>query len=139
MTIKDIGNWVPINEKISSNIFYVNRINDDFDGLEIELVSEDKLKFVKIHFENNVFTYRSIEESYNLNMINMLADKYGETFFRNNKILYKIEDAEFVELFCENAGGIIDKSELYHFAIITSDYFIDIISDYVPTISFGNE
>lgn len=136
MTIRNVGEWIPVNKKIPTKVFFVNQIIDNHNGLEIKLISEEQDEILKICFEENVFEYCSIEESCDISRLNMLVKKYGNDFFTNNKILYRVKESEFIKRFCEKSGGVTDESEVLHFAIITSDYFIDIASNNEPIVSY---
>jgi len=129
-----VGEWRSYKECNLSGTYYVQSINDNFKGLQINLYAEDEKSNVTIKFEDNVYAYRSIEESYNLKLINTLTAKYGDEFFMNNKTLYRVKNTDYIKEFCNSSLKIIEESQIFQFSIIAADYFIDIITDYEPEI-----
>jgi len=100
-------------------------------GLVIELL--DDKNTIKIGF-GNIISFRVLEEGYvqkDIYNVDELA-KYKSEGFAN--MIYKVEGGKFAEDTKEIADGYMDFIDYYHFIIITQNYNIDIVTEFLPEI-----
>ena len=136
-----LGNWRTWKKEVKLyGRYYVDEIVDNFEGLFIKLSGDVKnpKSNIMLRFKDNVYAYRSIEESWNLRLIDKLETQYGQAFYEN-EMFFVVEDSEYVKSIQQDSKGIIEKGQVFQFTILACDYFIDIITDYEPDIIYGKE
>ena len=124
--------WEPSNN-LSKN-YSLDSISDSAEGLKILLLdAENRNKKVLVSFPHSVHAYRSTDESLILSTISFLHKKYSAEFYRDWSF-FKIEKSKYLQWISTQSCGISDGYNCIHFCILASDYMIDIISTYDPTV-----
>lgn len=126
--------WEPV-KGLSSN-YYVDYILDGKDGFKIVLVDyiDDKKKMMII-FDKSVYAYKSTEESFRQQTLDMLAEQYGGKFYQE-WAFFKVQNSSYLKWLSKQSYGITDSLPFMHFSILTVDSFIDIVDSYEPKIEF---
>jgi len=99
--------------------FYIQRVIDDSNGLEIILTTaEDKTGFLRIKFEF-FLGYRSFNESYRLNIFDLYPEIYSTAS------LHTIRGSYFIDwLMTESLGASYFKQDdVVHYVMGTEDIF----------------
>ncbi len=100
-------------------------------GLIIELLNDDDI--ITIEF-GNIISFRVLDEGFVQTDIYCREEieKYKQRNFEN--VIYKVDGGKYAKDIIEIAGGYLDIIDYYHFIIITQNYNIDIITEYLPEI-----
>ena len=99
-------------------------------GLIIELLNDET---IIIDF-GNIISFRVLEEGIVQTDIYRRdeLDKYKDDGFSN--VIYRVEEGTFAKDIEKIADGYMDFMEYYHFIIITQNYNIDIITEFLPEL-----
>lgn len=120
-------------DKIPKGKYEVNQILQNEEGTIIELESELHTLTIMFEFTDAV---RISDEGRRIRTYNGVSDiqPYRETFFGNP--LYEVMNSEFCEwLIIESAGFYTDFK---HYAIMTINDIVDIVSSVPPVIQINN-
>lgn len=100
-------------------------------GLILELLNKDDT--ITIEF-GNIISFRVLEEGYVQTDIYCKeeVDKYKHSNFAN--VIYRVEGGKYAKDIKEIADGYMDIIDYYHFIIITQNYNIDIITEFLPEL-----
>ncbi len=110
----------------------VEAIHDDVEGLRVLLRGVDPTKpTLRVRFED-VVAYRNVNESYRLSTWARLAPT-GPL-----PSLVIVVESRFVGWLVEEAGGVLDREELTHYAIYTLEDCIDVVSRLPPIVDWPN-
>lgn len=114
--------------------YYVESITDSIKGFRI-LLSDAKVESKKlvVLFEDSVHSYRSSDESYRLNTINNLDERYGTEFYRDNTF-FKVTNSEYIKWISLESYGIVESALIFHFSFIAVDSIVDVIAAYEPKL-----
>ncbi len=124
--------WEPI--KGLSTRYYTDSISKFPKGLKIILSEEnDRSKKVNIIFENSICAYRSTNESFTLQILDTLGEKYGKNFYAH-WTFFKIINSSYIQWILQESHHVTNTMPLTHFAIFTLDSLIDIVATYEPKI-----
>ncbi len=124
--------WKPVNDL--SPKYYIESMADGFDGFIIVLSdASDEKKKVKVIFEDSVHAYRSTDESFRQNTINVLNEIYGLQFY-SKWTLFKVVDSEYMQWLSEQSYSIVDSQPLIHFSFLAVDSIVDVIAAYEPKV-----
>jgi hypothetical protein len=108
---------------------YVQGLHDDYEGFRIVLENKDGGGEVyKIVFASYL-AYRNMDEGDRLRGLSLLKKTRDKT-----GIIYKVEESEWVKWFKEENSGKYDVEDIYHWAIVTPNDWIDVLSLEPPTV-----
>lgn len=119
--------------KIPRAIYEINIKFGEANGLILELLNKGDI--ITIEF-GNIISFRVLEEGYVQADIysNDEVNKYKASGFSN--VIYCVEDGKYANDIKEIADGYLDIMDYYHFIIITQNYNIDIITEYLPHLYY---
>ena len=100
-------------------------------GLILDLLNDDDT--ITIEF-GNIISFRVLEEGYVQTDVYCkdVVDKYKNSHFAN--VIYRVEGGKYAKDIKEIADGYIDAIDYYHFVIITKNYNIDVITEFLPKL-----
>jgi hypothetical protein len=102
---------------------YVQGLHDDYEGFRIVLENKDAGGEVyKIAFDSHL-AYRNMDEGDRLRGLSSLTKTRNKT-----AIVYKVEESKWVKWFKEENPGKYDDESIYHWAIVTPNDWIDVLS-----------
>ena len=134
-----IGQWeqVKINEikKDYGKADYA-KIYDDENGLHIILVFENEMQ-IEFLFESSALSYTVCDEGRRLKTIDFILKQYGEAFFEGGPV-YMVFNSRYMNWFHEESYGIISEYAVSHYAFITSNDIIDVLTAYAPVVRVLN-
>ena len=117
--------------KIPKELYQIQLINGEKQGLTIELSSNHTYVVIKFAIVQAV---RMLDEGIVQN--NLYCDneikKYKDNNFQN--VLYEVHEGEFGKQINQISGGYGESLNLRHYVVITSNYNVDIITEWEPTI-----
>ena len=116
---------------IPNGRYEISEIVQNIKGVLIDL--DDEINRVSIFFENTVLALRVCDEGDRLRTIQGVLANKGDSFFVGWPI-YIVKNSEFSKWF-ENETFEIRKQESFkHFAIVTPNDVVDILSNHEPKI-----
>lgn len=129
--------WKPIKHLVSK--YYIDSVVDTIKGFKIELSQYDSPKNkICVLFQNSVYSYRSVDESFISNILGELSKKYGKSFF-HSWTFFKVTNSSYLQWLSQQSEGISDYRLLIHFSFISFDSILDVICDYEPIIECFEE
>ncbi len=124
--------WEPVQGLAAK--YYVDSIVDAIDGFKVWLSDyNNENNKVLITFEGSVDSYRSVDESFRLNTINILDERYGSKFY-GDWTFFKVTNSSYVQWLSEESYGISDSLSFIHFSIVAADSIVDIIDTCEPKV-----
>jgi len=125
--------WIP-RENLARR-YHVKSVIEDEEGLTILLV-EDKRedRGLKVSFGYAADAYRSTYETLRHMLVMQLDEKYGTEFY-SKWTFFRVINSPYKKWLTEQAAGIIDDTEYKHFAFLTPDLILDVLSQDDPVIS----
>lgn len=106
-------------------------------SLLVTLTGRKEQDDVRIRFKGRVIAYQSTDESYDLERIDYLLDLKKKYEFMIDNTLYFVEHSNFLKQIEEEQGDQLEG--FFHIAVLTEDYFLDVITDCIPTIALEEE
>jgi hypothetical protein len=124
--------WKPIDGL--SYGYYIDAINDTFDGFSIWLAEEqERSKGVLVSFQNSVYAYRSTSEGFRQRTISMLNDNYEDNFYAQWSF-FKVENSKYLQWLSQESFTLTDFLSVNHFVFIAQDSILDIAATYEPRV-----
>ena len=118
--------WKPIEGL--PRVLYVEALHDDYEGLRVLLRPNDSSsRMLRIVFES-VVGYMNVNEGYRQRTWGSIPSM--ETL----PTMLTVRDSKWVEWLMEDAGGVLSKDELIHFAIYTPEDCIDVVTAFPPQV-----
>lgn len=126
--------WEPIQGLAKR--YDVDFILDGQDGLVIRLYSDNiSDKKVDIIFEHYVDAYRHTNESFCIDVVHKLSQKYGSNFYSDWRF-FQVKNSEYLHWLSKESSGYSDMFPFIHFCIIGVDSIVDVLARYEPTVKF---
>ncbi|MFN1219086.1 hypothetical protein ACKW6Q_19130 [Chryseobacterium kwangjuense] len=123
--------WNSINDIYK--MFQVESFTDDYNGISIILKEYSGDRILRIKFEEDVFAYRNINESY------LLKEKLYNIKKEDLKLsLFIVKYSTFLEEFHNKSLSIYKEWEISHYLIRTPEDYIDILSGEDPFVEWLN-
>jgi hypothetical protein len=121
--------WNPL-ESIPDRL-YCEAIHDDYEGFRILLKGQetDSPTF-RLAFDSPL-AYRNIDEGRLLRTLNLIKD-------REKASLYEVKNSPWVKWFHDESLGIYEGRDLIHYAIITANDCIDVLTEFAPKAEWLN-
>ncbi|OCQ91606.1 hypothetical protein BCD64_11340 [Nostoc sp. MBR 210] len=103
---------------------------DEYSGLKINLIFHDSNQTITVKFESTK-VYRVIDEGYRLKQLQHLPLPMEET-------MYVVSNSDMVEELVDEACGMVNRSNVVHYFIVTDNDCIDVIvaSDVAPQLEY---
>ncbi len=128
--MNSIKKWIPA--KNIPNSLCIESITDDYNGLKIMLANEhDISQSLILHF-SDYYGYRNFDESERLHTLNC----YPELTVQWS--LFIAENTDFIKWLYKESLEIVDRSEIKHYIIGTSNDIFEVLSSEVPEVIWGN-
>lgn len=125
-------NWHEIfTGKIPKENYQMQLINGEKHGLIIELSSNRICVVIKFGI---VYAVRMLDEGIVQNSVYCDDEikKYKDNNFQN--VIYEVQEGEFGKQINQISGGYGESLSLRHYVVITSNYNVDVITGWEPTI-----
>ncbi len=123
--------WEP-SQNLSQQ-YYIESVCDYIIDFRIVLIEENKKSKLLMTFKDTVGSYRSIDESYIVNVIENLTKQYGTKFY-SRWTFFEIKNSDYLKDLSMKSSTISDYRNFRHFVILTSDIMLDIIALREPEI-----
>jgi hypothetical protein len=121
--------WEPI-ENIPTRL-YCEALHDDYEGFRIILRGEAKdSRTLRITFDLPL-AYRNMDEGSLLKSLKNIKTP-------GDSSLYFVNDSSWIEWFHQESCGIYKGKNIIHYAIITPNDCIDVLSEYAPNVEWLN-
>lgn len=126
--------WEPIHGLAKK--YDIESIVDGKNGLVIRLYSDNKAdKKVEIIFKNYVDAYRHTNESFRINTIHALANKYDSNFY-GDWTFFMVKDSEYLRWLSQESSSYADMFPFIHFCFLGVDSIVDVLARYEPVVIF---
>jgi hypothetical protein len=126
--------WIKYSSKsIYSEVYDIDRLTDINDKLSIYLLSEDR-KITTIIFDGGVDSYRKSDETARVATISRICHNANDDFFFSQWPVYLVENSQYIHWLRKESCGIYDNISYKHYAIVTSNNLIEIVSRFEPLI-----
>ena len=110
----------------------IDEIIDTMDSFKIVLSEMDKLKkCLEVYFDSGVDAYRQTNESYWLDSLYALREKYGAEFY-GYWTFFKVENSSYLSWLSKESFEISDSRDFVHFAFLGADSILEVITNYEP-------
>jgi hypothetical protein len=126
MELEKYVKWEPI--KNIPETLYLEGLHDDYEGFRLLLRDEKLSRMLRITFDPPL-SYRNTDEGDLLK-----TDQIAEGFLKWP--LYTVENSRFLKWFHEESLEIHRNENPIHYAIITPNDVVDIISCYPPKVEW---
>jgi hypothetical protein len=119
--------WEPIKSIPAS--LYCEGIHDDYEGFRILLKGEDQnASILRIKFES-ALAYRNVEDGKRSKTQDLLSDAKDFS-------LYTVINSKWLNWFSEENYGMYDGLNLVHYAILSLNDWIDVLSAEQPIVTW---
>lgn len=128
----DMENWHEVfSGKIPKGNYQMQLINGEEHGLVIKLSSNRICIVIKFGIVQAV---RMLDEGIVQNSIycDDVIKRYKDNDFQN--VIYEVQEGEFGKQINQISGGYGESLSLRHYVVITSNYNVDVITGWEPTI-----
>lgn len=122
--------WDPV-QGVPSRM-YCDAIHDDHEGFRILLRPEDPTcSTLRIRFEGAI-GYRNVNESYRQRTWSRFD---GEGLGS----LFCVANSDWVDWIKKESAGVLDNSNVVHYAILTDEDCIEVVSEFPPDVEWLGE
>ena len=125
--------WHPENTELSGN-YDVAKIEDNIDHLKIFLTNTNQK--IEILFDGPVWAYRSTDESFRLNLIHQLTQKYSKDFYVGWSF-FKVNRSSYLKWVTAEVYDTITEDEMNHFVIMGTDLIVDVVISLEIDVKFS--
>ena len=122
--------WNPL-ESIPDRL-HCEAVHDDYEGFRILLRGEEANSHTfRLAFDSPL-AYRNIDEGNMLRTLNLIKE-------REKASLYIVKNSAWVKWFHEESLGIYEGHNLIHYALITANDCIDVLTEFEPKAEWLNK
>ena len=115
--------------------YYLVSANDSSKGLILLFASEqNEKKGIKVIFDYSYESYRSTEEGGRYRTLCDLMKRYSREYMAS-RVLYLVENSQYVDWLVHESRDVLEKKDLFHFAFLSTGFYIDVIASYHPHIT----
>lgn len=107
---------------------------EDFNGLKLKLYNVDKEEQIELVYDSMVCTYKSVDESFWINIFNTISNTYGSSYITQNTFFEVTESSYAIEIE-KGTCGAVSAEKLHHLKIIAANSIFDIIAFKEPRIN----
>ena len=124
--------WIPHHDL--ENKYFICKVVDDEDGLQLFHISNDYTKKICVQFPGMVYAYRNRLELAALCTLDKIEDK-TRGFLASDWTFFVVENSAYAK----ESQDIYPFSQLIHFAIVGGQALFEVITDALPIITEGWE
>lgn len=128
--------WVPHHDL--ENKYFICKVVDDEDGLQLFLISHDDTKKICVQFPGMVYAYRNRLELAALYTIDKIEDN-TRAYSASDWTFFVVENSSYAKEIAKESQDIYPFSQLIHFAIVGGQALFEVITDTLPVITKGQE
>ena len=128
--------WIPHHNL--ENKYFICKMVDDEDGLQLFLISNDYTKKICVQFPGMVYAYRNRLELAALRTLDKIEDK-TRGFSASDWTFFVVENSAYAKEIAKESQDIYLFSQLIHFAIVGGQALFEVITDALPIIAKGRE
>lgn len=128
--------WIP-NYHVEKK-YFISKINDDENGLQLFLISNDYKEKISVQFPGMVYAYRNRLELAALCTLDKIEDK-TRLFTASDWTFFIVENSTYAKEITNESQDIYSFSQLIHFAIVGGQALFEVITDVLPVITEGWE
>lgn len=128
--------WIPHHDL--ENKYFICKVVDDEDGLQLFLISNDYTKQICVQFPGMVYAYRTRLELAALCTLDKIEDK-TRGFLASDWTFFVVENSAYAKEIAKESQDIYPFSQLIHFAIVGGQALFEVITDALPIITEGWE
>ena len=122
------------NVRMIYNKYFICKVVDDEDGLQLFHISNDYTKKICVQFPGMVYAYRNRLELAALCTLDKIEDK-TRGFLASDWTFFVVENSAYAK----ESQDIYPFSQLIHFAIVGGQALFEVITDALPIITEGWE
>lgn len=126
--------WIPHHDL--ENKYFICKVVDDEDGLQLFLISNDYTKKICVQFPGMVYAYRTRLELAALCTLDKIEDK-TRGFLASDWTFFVVENSGYAKEIAKESQDIYPFSRLIHFAIVGGQALFEVITDALPIITEG--
>jgi hypothetical protein len=124
--------WEPING-IPTRIYKYSLIDNE-NGIVITFDNETNDTKLIITFDSILLSYRNTDEGALIETWKYLDENNGTNFY-SQWPLFKIENSKYLKWFLSESSGIYQSRTVEHYAFLTPNDVIEVLSTSAPTIN----
>lgn len=124
--------WIPHYDL--ENKYFICKVVDDEDGLQLFLISNDYTKKICVQFPGMVYAYRNRLELAALCTLDKIEDK-TRGFLASDWTFFVVENSAYAKEIAKESQDIYPFSRLIHFAIVGGQALFEVITDALPIIT----
>jgi hypothetical protein len=109
-----------------SRIFYVESMIDDYEGFRILVGDSEARRVIRIRFEAPLMI-RKLDEG-------DLSRTLAADSSPKGCGIYTVSQSDALQWFVDESAGKFKSEELVHYAIVSANDYIDVISKYPPVL-----
>lgn len=128
--------WIPSHDLEKK--YFISKVVDDEDGLQLFLISVDYKKQICVQFPGMVYAYRNRLELAASATLDKITDETG-VLTASDWTFFVVENSSCAKEIAEESQDIYPFSQLIHFAVVGGQALFEIITDALPVISEGGE
>ena len=128
--------WIP-NYHVEKK-YFISKINDDENGLQLFLISNDYTQKICVQFPGMVYAYRNRLELAALCTLDKIEDT-ARAFSASDWTFFVVENSAYAKEIAKESQDIYPFSQLIHFAIVGGQALFEVITDALPIITKGWE
>lgn len=130
--------WVPVIYKELTRHNYVESLIYERKSLKIKLFDhDDEKRRIIISFEDTALLYRSTNESYAFGRIDAMVKGKEDTVLYAENTIFKVMNSEYIKELSLFSPTLKQNSSIIHFALIPTDWVIDVIATQEPIVEHG--
>lgn len=126
--------WMPYHDL--ENKYFIHKVVDDEDGLQLFLISNDYTKKICVQFPGMVYAYRNRLELAVLCTLDKIEDQ-TRGFWASDWTFFVVENSAYAKEIAKESQGIYPVSQLIHFAVVGGQALFEVITDALPIITEG--
>lgn len=131
--------WIKWQPNISvQRKYFIKKIVDDESGLHVFLVSVEDNSKICIEFPGIVYAYRSVDELSALGTMDHVVDEKGH-FMASDWTFFLVEKSSYIDIIKNSSKGVYFDYDLIHFAVISGESLLEVITDMLPHFIEGWE
>ena len=131
-------NWSKWNpENLPDGNYAITNFVQNSEGTKITLDSDECI--VKVIFDGVTPLVRTSIEGIRIRTWSEVQKKHEDKYFFRNWFLYIVDNSKLSAWVSEESCGVYNSEELIHYAVVTSEDIIDVISTFKPIIQIDTK
>jgi len=124
---------IPVQRK-----YYITRIDDNVDGMYVYFVSTEDHSKIRMYFPGIVYAYRTALELSALETLDHVVAEDGH-WMGAEWTFFLVENSSYIDEMINNSKGIYADYDLKHFAVVSGESILEVITEVLPTFIEGWE